>query len=216
MNLKNRFMRSSTHFLKHPLSTVKGLVFTPNRLRTFFTREHFAELPGCQHPVINEAYVLREIRGVSVLDVGCGSGRWGKLLSVRGLRVVGVDVTFEYLLQASKCGYVRLVKRDFEKDSLLGAFELGSFDTVLCVEVLEHLSKKTGLKLLGEMVALAGGRVVVTTPCGFYPFVGSCYADCHKSGWYREDFEALGFKVTVCKGRLYDYFLAVYERTEKC
>jgi len=209
MNLKNRFVRSSTHFLKHPLATVRGLVFTPNRLRTFFTREHFQEPIGCQHPIINEAYVLKEAVGKSVLDVGCGSGRWGKLLSVKGFKVTGVDVTLEYLQTASVLGdYEELFKRDFEKDSLLDTFKVGVFDTVLCVEVLEHLKKQTGLKLLREMAAL-GGRVVVTTPCGFYPFTGSCYADTHKSGWYREDFEALGYKVTVCKGRLYDYFLAV-------
>jgi SAM-dependent methyltransferase len=210
MKLKNRFVRSSTHFLKHPLATVRGLVFTPNRLRTFFTREHFEEPIGCQHPVINEAYVLKEVVGKTVLDVGCGSGRWGALLSGKGFNVVGVDVTLEYLALASQNGYTRLVKLDFEKDSLLSAFGLASFDTVLCVEVLEHLIKKTGLKLLGEMVWL-GKKVVVTTPCGFYPFTGSCYADTHKSGWYREDFEALGYKVTVYKGRLYDYFLAVHD-----
>lgn len=208
MNLVERFKRSSTHFLKHPLKTVHGLVFTPNRLRTFFTREHFNELPGCQHPVINEAYVLKEITGKTALDVGCGSGRWGKLLSERGLKVAGVDVTLEYLASALNCGYVRLVKLDFEKTSLLNVFDLKSFDVVVCVEVLEHLSKQTGLKLLLEMGAI-GKKVIVTTPCGFYPFTGSTWADTHKSGWYKEDFEKWDFKVTVCKGRLYNYFLAV-------
>lgn len=90
VKLFEKVKRSSTHFFRHPLVTVKGLVFTPRRLRTFFTREHFSELPGCQHPVIDERVVLEAIRGSSVLDLGCGRGRWGLLLNQRGFRICGV------------------------------------------------------------------------------------------------------------------------------
>lgn len=207
-------LRSAIYFLKHPGRTLTRLFFTKDRLRTFFSRAHLEELPDCQHPIIDEGKVLRLVVQGSVLDVGCGRGRWAVLLCNPHLReIVGVDVTSAYLREAEKTGlYNRLLKRDFEFDSLIGDFEPASFDNVLAVEVLEHLSKFAGKKLLSEMILLAKKRVVVTTPCGFYPFQGDCVAETHKCGWLRSELESFGFKVSVVKGRLYEYFLAVHDK----
>jgi SAM-dependent methyltransferase len=154
--------------------------------------------------------ILPLITGNSVLDIGCGRGRWGALLS-KSHRVVGVDGYLPYLAEAKRNGYVKLFCRDFEEADLLSDFAVDSFDVVLCIEVVEHLSKAAGLRLLWSLKAV-GQRVVVTTPKGYYPFTGDIGFESHKSGWLQSDFEGLCFRVSVHHGRLYDYFLAVYDK----
>lgn len=104
----------------------------------------------------------REAR--SVLDVGCGKS--SPVHSFPGLSyTVGVDIFEPYLRQATKAGthhdYVRCDVRKLP-------FRRKSFDVVLCLEVLEHLDKEDGHRLLQEMEEIARRQVIITTPLGKY------------------------------------------------
>jgi methionine biosynthesis protein MetW len=71
-----------------------------------------------------------------VLDAGCGAGDNGRLMSARGISVVGVTLSnAEAVVAASTCD--RVIVADLEGDSL--PFEERSFDVVLLSHVLEHL-----------------------------------------------------------------------------
>lgn len=83
----------------------------------------------------------------------------------------------------------------------------GSVDTVVLLDVIEHLEKDEGRRLLDATVALARSQVVVFTPLGFAPQgadedtdawgLGGTEWQIHRSGWLPEDFPE--WNVLVCE-----------------
>ena len=92
------------------------------------------------------------------LDLGCGDGRLGAELRAR--RVVGADVSPVPLDRArSRLAEVVLV----EPDEPL-PFEDGSFDLVLCAEMLEHVRDVQLLLSEVRRVLRPGGTLAISTP----------------------------------------------------
>jgi hypothetical protein len=76
-------------------------------------------------------------------------------------------------------------------------FKPRSFDAVIALQILEHLTKEEGLKLLEQMEEWACRKVVVTTPNGYVKqdeYDNNPLQD-HKSGWEARELRKLGFKV---------------------
>ena len=100
--------------------------------------------------------------GERVLDVGAKRGGLGRYLREQGSGVVytGTDLDDENVRAARDDG-LEVVKAD-AVDAL--PFADGSFECVLCLEILEHLV--TPLRLLQEVarVLAAAGRAVVSVP----------------------------------------------------
>ena len=71
--------------------------------------------------------------GERVVDIGCGAGDLDQRLRDRGCFVVGVDKRDQ---EAARFG--RFIKADIDVDPL--PVDLGEFDTVLLLDVIEHLS----------------------------------------------------------------------------
>lgn len=87
-----------------------------------------------------------------------------------------------------------------------------SFDTIVCVEVLEHLERADALKAIGEFERIARRRVVVTVPRhhvdehspderGFLRYEGTdprvwewVEAERHKSSFTVRDLQRIGFR----------------------
>jgi 2-polyprenyl-3-methyl-5-hydroxy-6-metoxy-1,4-benzoquinol methylase len=97
-----------------------------------------------------------------VLDVGCGAGNVGVTARRAGAgRVVGVEVFPEAAARAEQV-LDRVVTAPIEDalDELAGE----RFDTVLCLDVLEHLADPAAVlrRLLG--VAAPGARLMVSVP----------------------------------------------------
>lgn len=83
---------------------------------------------------------LGDIREKRILDAGCGTGRFlGKLAERGPKQVVGVDFSFASLLKAKgRCALYPIVR--FVQASVLALpFPDGSFEMVLCCQVVEHL-----------------------------------------------------------------------------
>lgn len=96
-----------------------------------------------------------------VLDVGCGAGATaGGLRAAGGTEIVGVEP------QAGPAARAREVLDLVVEDSIESALaELqGPFDTVLCLDVLEHLAEP--VVVLQDLLALArpGGHLQVSVP----------------------------------------------------
>ncbi|TLZ20880.1 MAG: class I SAM-dependent methyltransferase, partial [Gammaproteobacteria bacterium] len=99
---------------------------------------------------------LRVRRGTSVLDVGCGVGRWSRELACRGARVTGIDLSPTMIAQAKRraaaqgvAGRCRFLVQDL---ALLDAGQ--KFDLVLGVTVLQHiLDPQTLRNAMQRMVA---------------------------------------------------------------
>lgn len=101
------------------------------------------------------------IFGKKVLDVGCGTGAMLSELKAAGFKVFGLDGSPEALKFCRKRGLKDLKRTDFEKRL---PYTDGSFDTVLCLDVLEHIEHDSGL--LAEMRRVLGqnGKLILTVP----------------------------------------------------
>ncbi len=89
-----------------------------------------------------------------------------------------------------------------------------SVDSVYALDVIEHLKKEDGLKLLKEAERVARQQILIYTPLGFYPQsykeqnkadrwgMGGGYWQTHRSGWHPEDFGE-GWELICCKEYLF-------------
>ena len=94
--------------------------------------------------------------GASLLDLGCGFGAYSGALMKQGIACVGCDVNFDYLRKAAAHGLAVT-----NVDSAL-PFRDRSFDTVLILEVLEHVADLE--RILGEAFRVARKNVLITVP----------------------------------------------------
>ena len=135
--------------------------------------------------------------GDRVLDVGCGLGNNAALLRLRGVPcyIVGVDACTRHLHASAKWFYDELIAWDLRVLPL--PFRDREFNVALCTEVIEHLPKVEGLRLLGELRRVAE-RVVVTTPLKAHWEVGGDREplEQHRSYWPPSELRRMGFKAS--------------------
>lgn len=109
------------------------------------------------------ADLIARLHPQKLLDVGCGSGYLTKLLKARvpGLVVHGVDIS-SVALERARAHADQVWQVDLDKANLPMPTDL--YDTVTCVEVLEHVyDPDHTLREIARVLA-SGGRAVVTVP----------------------------------------------------
>jgi hypothetical protein len=132
-----------------------------------------------------------------VLDIGCG-------IQPQKLVVANVHICVEpfreyadHLLNARHDRDYVVLNCGWEK--AIQVLAPGSVDSVFLVDVVEHLEKQEGQKLLKQTLPLVRRQVVVITPYGFMPqhhedgkdiwgLSGGCWQE-HRSGWDERDFD---------------------------
>jgi len=136
-----------------------------------------------------------------VLDLGCGcgapfAGKYFKLL-------VGVDI---FRKRFSMPEYDLVLYHDIRD---LEMFQTNSFDVVTIIDVIEHLEKEEGIRLLKEVERIAMEKIIIFTPekwdnnksntenpaCWSY---GNKY-NLHKSLWTRREFYKNGYTIYECQ-----------------
>lgn len=136
----------------------------------------------------------------SLLDVGCGADSPIKYFSKRPYSV-GVDAFIPYLRDSQR----KDIHNEYVQMDILNigaAFSGKSFDAVLASDVIEHLKREDGLRLLQMMESIARKKVIVFTPNGFLPqeiYDGNVH-QLHLSGWEVDEMRHLGFKVIGLNG----------------
>jgi 2-polyprenyl-3-methyl-5-hydroxy-6-metoxy-1,4-benzoquinol methylase len=141
--------------------------------------------------------------GALLLDVGCGiSAQAG---SFREFRYVGADIN------AARIGYAARAHpwaRYTVQSVLQLAFPTGTFDAILCLEVIEHLEPYRRLELVRELLRILqpGGLLVLSTPDGrITPWKWVFGAKCERSHFrelreqeVRDLMNDAGGRVAVC------------------
>ena len=113
-----------------------------------------------EEPRVREA--LGDVRGVDVLDLGCGTGRHTAWLAEAGGRVTAVDFSAGMLEQARRKasnGEVRFIAHDLHEPLPFGD---ASFDAVVSGLVLEHLRDLRGFFVEAHRVLRPAGRAVIS------------------------------------------------------
>jgi 2-polyprenyl-3-methyl-5-hydroxy-6-metoxy-1,4-benzoquinol methylase len=139
----------------------------------------------------------------TLLDVGCGA--YSPLQSLRRKPYcTGVDA-FEPSIKASRSKGIHDEYRQLNILELENNFEENSYDCVLLNDVIEHLEKEDGLKLIRMLEKIAKKHVIIFTPNGFVPqepFEGNPWQE-HKSGWSVKEMQDHGYKVWGINGWKY-------------
>lgn len=106
-----------------------------------------------------EGFLPSEGGGRRVLDVGCGTGHQMAALAQRGYEVAGVDLS-EGMLHHARINNPGAEVHLAGVDQL--PFETGSFDYVICIEVLRHLRDSTPAVEEISRVLKPGGMALAT------------------------------------------------------
>jgi SAM-dependent methyltransferase len=119
------------------------------------------QIDQLQFRAVRRALAIAQITsGATVLDVGCGTGRWIRRFQELGLRATGLDATLEMLGLALQRG---------TKASLLGAeahrlpLADHSFDCVTDITVVQHITSELQPVAIAEMLRVLrpGGSLVL-------------------------------------------------------
>lgn len=103
-------------------------------------------------------------RGLSVLDVGCGSGVHGaELKRAHGHRVTGVDLS-ELSIAKAKTRLEEAYVADVTKPELYPFFGSRRFDVIVFSDILEHLYDPSSVLSSHYHLLAPGGHVLISLP----------------------------------------------------
>ncbi|MFC2023506.1 class I SAM-dependent methyltransferase [Chloroflexota bacterium] len=117
-------------------------------------------LPALEEPFVRER--LGSVRGLSFLDLGCGTGRHALWLASAGATVTAVDFSEGMLTRARHkpgAGAVRFVNHDIQNRL---PFDDDFFDRVVSGLVLEHIENLNHFFSEVRRVLRPGGRALLT------------------------------------------------------
>jgi 2-polyprenyl-6-hydroxyphenyl methylase/3-demethylubiquinone-9 3-methyltransferase len=106
------------------------------------------------------------LKGTRVLDVGCGGGILSDSMARRGATVLGIDLASKPLkvaqLHALEAGTENVEYREVAAEAL-AAEAPGRFDTVTCMEMLEHVPEPASIVQACATLVKPGGWVFFST-----------------------------------------------------
>lgn len=128
----------------------------------------------------------------TILDLGCGPS--SPIKNCKNIKYsVGVEIFDKYLKLSKK----QKIHNEYIKKNILDLdFPKKSFDAVIMIEVLEHLSKEDGKKIIKLANKWAKKKIIISTPNNYFPMdiVDENKYQKHLSGWNIDTFKKLGFK----------------------
>jgi len=96
----------------------------------------------------------------SVLDLGCGTGVFTKMLQQRHKIVIGADISKTAIKEGEKMG-IKMVLVDLNERL---PFPKNFFDTVTAGEIIEHIFNTSNFLKEISRVLKKGGKLILTTP----------------------------------------------------
>jgi len=111
--------------------------------------------------------VISHLKGPSVLDVGCGNGwlsicAWNKGFNVYSLDIAENEINESLFVFKRKNADIGLTRTSLSSLPFINSF----FDTIMCVNVLEHVSDVKRAILEMKRVLKKDGRLILVIPNG--------------------------------------------------
>lgn len=105
------------------------------------------------------------LRGLRVLDVGCGGGLLSEGMAVRGADVLGIDMAGAALEVARLHALETGTELEYQQITVeeLAEKHPGEFDLVTCLEMLEHVPDPASVINACATLAKPGGHVIMST-----------------------------------------------------
>ncbi|MFK7887262.1 MAG: bifunctional 2-polyprenyl-6-hydroxyphenol methylase/3-demethylubiquinol 3-O-methyltransferase UbiG [Gammaproteobacteria bacterium] len=105
------------------------------------------------------------LKNSRVADIGCGGGLLSEAMARRGADVIGVDQSVAALEVAREHAQAREVAVDYQHTTAeaLAAEHPGQFDTVTCLEMLEHVPAPEKVIAACAQLLKPGGRAFFAT-----------------------------------------------------
>lgn len=100
-------------------------------------------------------------RGDRFLDIGCGKGTLCRLVKGSYTDIYGVDIS-QNALNIAKTYNIKTKKINLNEEKL--PFEDGYFDSIACLDIIEHIFDPIGLVNEIERVLRSGGTLVISAP----------------------------------------------------
>lgn len=134
----------------------------------------------------------------TVLDLGCGPD--SPISHLTHIKFsLGVD-TFKPYIKISK---KKKIHSQYRLSDILNLkIKPNSFDAVILIDVLEHLSKSDGRKIIKKASLWANKKVIINTPNGFLKqnTKDDNPNQIHRSGWSQKELKKYGFKISGLGG----------------
>ncbi|MCX7278815.1 MAG: bifunctional 2-polyprenyl-6-hydroxyphenol methylase/3-demethylubiquinol 3-O-methyltransferase UbiG [Burkholderiales bacterium] len=109
---------------------------------------------------------LASFQGKRVLDIGCGGGILTDSIARAGADAIGIDLSSKALkvaqLHALESGTPRVQYREISAEDM-AAEQVGSFDVVTCMEMLEHVPDPASVVRACSTLVKPGGWVFFST-----------------------------------------------------
>ncbi len=165
---------------------------------------------GTYHHVTDVLNYVSGLNPKSILDVGCGAGRWGFLFhdcldyynerfqkEKWRVSIDGVEINRGYKTSLHKEFY----RQVFYEDIRRVAPNLKYYDLINMQDVLEHLPKSDGADLIHELLKHCGVFLLVQ-PVGKWPYsvdravkkYGNPH-EAHISTWTNKELLTMGFEI---------------------
>jgi 2-polyprenyl-6-hydroxyphenyl methylase/3-demethylubiquinone-9 3-methyltransferase len=108
---------------------------------------------------------IAPLAGTRVIDVGCGGGILSEGMAARGARVTGIDLGEKALSVARLHLHESGLQVDYQLKSAESMADEapGEFDTVTCLEMLEHVPDPASIVAACARLVKPGGQVFFST-----------------------------------------------------
>ncbi|RLA04152.1 MAG: bifunctional 3-demethylubiquinol 3-O-methyltransferase/2-polyprenyl-6-hydroxyphenol methylase [Gammaproteobacteria bacterium] len=108
---------------------------------------------------------LAPLASKQVIDVGCGGGLLTEGMAARGAQVIGIDMGKAPLSVARLHQHESGLEIDYQQATAeqMAAEQAGSFDTVTCMEMLEHVPDPAATIAACAQLIRDDGRVFLST-----------------------------------------------------
>lgn len=131
----------------------------------------------------------------SILDVGCGQNSSIRS-EIKSIYSEGIEIDKKSVI-ISKRNKLHNKYKVGDITKLDVYYKPKSFDVVVAMDVIEHLTKKQAFLFMSSMERIAKKKVIILTPNGFCKqghYDNNPYQD-HHSGWSTKDFKKRGYVV---------------------